>query len=255
VADPACIPMDVVASRGSTENVQRLRSDPGARLAMMQSDVYQAFLDEAAEGNAAAAELVAPLRVVMPMYLEEIYFVVRADEEALRKLIDDRSIDVVTIVAGQPATIFANMRPEARKYIRLLRLDPDSAASRATASTYVPSTIRASSYPAWMEHDVPTLSTRALLVTNSHQTDAAKQVLVRFAGSLCDNFHRLRSQGHAKWHEVRMALPPLGKGWRYYAPTRQTLMSCTTTRAKALVSAVPQPDRRAVRLTGGAGQH
>ena len=115
----------------------------------MQSDVYQAFLDQAAAGNADARNLITPLRVVMPLYNEEIYFVVRADsplnyvhdirgmrinagpvgsgtalttttlynlmfkepladanasflsnEEALAKLVTDRSIDVVAIIAG-----------------------------------------------------------------------------------------------------------------------------------------------------------
>jgi TRAP transporter TAXI family solute receptor len=294
VAAPAGIQLEVTASKGSSENVHRLRSEPGARLAMMQSDVYQAFLDKAAEGNAVAAELVAPLRVVLPLYLEEIYFVVRADspmahiddirdkrinvgavgsgtaltattvyrqifgtsiveknasflgnEEALRKLVDERSIDVVTIVAGQPAALFVNMHPEAKKFIKVLRLNPDSEASRATRSTYFASTIRASSY-AWLGTDIPTLSMRALLVTSNDQTDSSKQMLVRFAGALCDNFQRLRSLGHAKWHEVHLALPTLGTGWKYYEPTRRTLESCKKAETKAPPLAATPPVRSSV---------
>ena len=40
---------------GSAENVQRLRYEPGVKLALVQSDVYQAFLDQAAAGNAQAS--------------------------------------------------------------------------------------------------------------------------------------------------------------------------------------------------------
>ena len=34
-------------SAGSAENVQRLRHEPGVKFALVQSDVYQAFLDQA----------------------------------------------------------------------------------------------------------------------------------------------------------------------------------------------------------------
>jgi TRAP-type uncharacterized transport system substrate-binding protein len=44
----------VLPSAGSAENVQRLRYEPGVKFAMVQSDVYQAFLDLAASGNAEA---------------------------------------------------------------------------------------------------------------------------------------------------------------------------------------------------------
>ena len=69
-----CLP-----SAGSAENVQRLRYEPGVKFALVQSDVYQAFLDQAAGGNAEAGAIIRPLRVIMPLYNEEIYFIARAD--------------------------------------------------------------------------------------------------------------------------------------------------------------------------------
>ena len=79
VADPADIDLEVLESKGSAENVQRMRFEPGVKLALVQSDVYQAFLDEAKAGNADAGNIIRPLRLIMPLYDEEIYFVVRAD--------------------------------------------------------------------------------------------------------------------------------------------------------------------------------
>jgi uncharacterized protein len=79
VAPAAGIQLEVLPSAGSAENVQRLRFEPGVRLALVQSDVYQAFLDQAAGGNTDAAEMIRPLRVIMPLYNEEIYFIARAD--------------------------------------------------------------------------------------------------------------------------------------------------------------------------------
>jgi hypothetical protein len=46
-----------------------------------------------------------------------------SNEEALAKIITDTSLDVVVVVAGQPAKLFADMRPEAGGDSQLLRLD------------------------------------------------------------------------------------------------------------------------------------
>jgi TRAP transporter TAXI family solute receptor len=79
VADDAGIDLEALPSAGSSENVFRLRYEAGVKLALVQSDVYQAFLDQAAEGNKEAGALIRPLRLIMPLYNEEIYFVARAD--------------------------------------------------------------------------------------------------------------------------------------------------------------------------------
>src|SRR4029078_1380808 len=79
VAAPADIELEVLPSAGSAENVRRLRYEPGVKLAIVQSDVYQAFLDLARGGNREAEDMIRPLRVIIPLYNEEIYFIVRAD--------------------------------------------------------------------------------------------------------------------------------------------------------------------------------
>ena len=81
VAPQADINLDVLPSAGSAENVRRLRYEAGVKFAIVQSDVYQAFLDQAAGGNAEASNIIRPLRVIMPLYNEEIYFAVRTDSD------------------------------------------------------------------------------------------------------------------------------------------------------------------------------
>ncbi|MGB0126450.1 MAG: TAXI family TRAP transporter solute-binding subunit, partial [Rhodocyclaceae bacterium] len=154
VAPDANISLEVLPSAGSAENIRRLRYEPGVKFALVQSDVYQAYLDQAAGGNAEAGQLLKPLRAIMPLYNEEIYFIARADsplnfiheikdqrinvgllgsgtalssttlyrlmfgsampeanttflsnEDALVKLITEKTIDVVVVVAGQPAKL------------------------------------------------------------------------------------------------------------------------------------------------------
>ena len=45
VAPDADIALQVLPSKGSADNVNRLRYDTGVKFAIVQSDVYQAFLD------------------------------------------------------------------------------------------------------------------------------------------------------------------------------------------------------------------
>jgi uncharacterized protein len=105
VAQPAGIALEAVPSKGSTENVRRLRNEAGVRLALVQSDVIQAYLDEAQNGNAEALQTIRPLRAVLPLYDEEIYFVARADSplNALHEIADKR-INVGPIGSGTALT-------------------------------------------------------------------------------------------------------------------------------------------------------
>jgi TRAP transporter TAXI family solute receptor len=298
VAEPAGIDLEVLESKGSAENVQRMRFESGVRMALVQSDVYQAFLDEAKAGNAEAGNIIRPLRLIMPLYDEEIYFVARADsplnaiheikdkrigvgpigsgtaltsrtvyqlmfgeplppanasyltnEEALTKLTVDKSIDVAIVVAGQPAKLFADMKPEARKYIKILKFDEAAPESARAKKTYFPVTLRTQSYPTWLTADVPTLSVRAYLVTYDYGLNSTVDGLNRFADSLCTNFDKLQANGHPKWKQVKLDLPPLGQGWRYYAPMERRLRKCIAARqvadpGAAAASSRPAPKAR-----------
>jgi TRAP transporter TAXI family solute receptor len=297
VAPQASIQLEALPSKGSADNVSRLRYDTDVKLAIVQSDVYQAFLDYAARGNSEAAELIRPLRVVLPLYDEEIYFVVRTDspmqfvheihdarinigplqsgtamsastifrlmfaqplpdrqvttltnEEALVKLTTDKSIDVVAIVAGQPAKLLAEMKPEAKQLVRLLKVDPNNAATKSALQTYVPATIRSASYPNWLEQDVDGLAVKSYLVTYDYSYRATVDHLAQFARSLCQNFPVLQTEGHPKWRDVRLALPPLGKGWAYYGPTERVLRTCNDP------STAPRPAAPASRPEGACSQ-
>ena len=101
VAPDAGIDLEALPSVGSAENVRRLRYEPGVKFALVQSDVYQAFLDQAESGNAEARALITPLRVIMPLYNEEIYFVARADSNLnYVHEIKDARINVGPLLSG-----------------------------------------------------------------------------------------------------------------------------------------------------------
>ena len=289
VAEPAGIELEVLESKGSAENVRRMRFEPDVKLALVQSDVFQAFLDEAKAGNAEAGKIIRPLRLIMPLYDEEIYFVARADsplnaiheiknrkigigpigsgtaltsrtlyqlmfneplppenakylsnEEALIQLTVDKSIDVAIIVAGQPAKLFSDMQPDARKFIKVLKLDESALETARARKTYFPATIRTSSYPSWLAADIATLTVKAYLVTYDYGLQSTVVNLNRFADSLCANFDKLQASGHPKWKQVKLELPPLGKDWRYYGPVEKRLRSCIAGQGRTSASAADQ---------------
>src|SRR5207244_10585277 len=148
------------------------------------------------------------------------------NDQALIKLITDRSIDVAVVAAGQPAPIIANMKPEAQKFIKLLKFDPNHPASKLPLTVYSYSTVLASSYPNLLKEDFTTVSVGAFLVTYDYNLQFTVGHLMRFARSLCQNFSTLQAQGHPKWREVNLSLPALGPGWIYYPPTTKEIRAC-----------------------------
>jgi TRAP transporter TAXI family solute receptor len=281
VAPDAGFSLEVLPTSGSAANVKLMRYEPGVKLAVVQADVYQAFLDKAAGGNPEAAAIIKPLRVILPLYNTEIHYIVRADselnylhdikdaringglvgsgaalithtlyrmmfggpmaddkasflsnEEALVKLIGDKSVDVVVVAAGQPAPLIANMKPEAQKFIKLLKFDPAHPSSQAALNVYAPATVLASNYPNLLTEDFTTISVGAFLVTYDYNLKDTVDSFGRLGKSLCQNFSRLQAEGHPKWREVTLSLPKLGPGWTYYPPTTRELRSCVVKKVK-----------------------
>ena len=149
------------------------------------------------------------------------------------KLVTDRTVDVVAIVAGQPANVLANMRPEARQYVKLLKLDREHAASKVALQAYLPATVHAASYPTLLEKDLPALAVTVYLVTLDFRDDATESRLIRFARALCHGMGSLRAKGHPKWQEVELRLTPLGGGLDYYQPTTSELSVCKVPAGRA----------------------
>ena len=213
-------------SAGSAENVRRLRYEPGVKFAMVQSDVYQAFLDMAAGGNAEAGAIIRPLRVIMPLYNEEIHFIVRADsdrnyvheiknakinagelgsgtaltsatlyrlmfggpmpdasatyfsnEEALVKLITDKSIDVVAVVAGPTRQTACGHEARGPSTYQASQVRSQPSVQQAALKTYVPATVRASNYPNLLAEDLPALAVKAFLVTYDYHLSGRRESL------------------------------------------------------------------------------
>jgi TRAP transporter TAXI family solute receptor len=235
VAPDADIELEVLPTDGSAANIKHLRYDPGVKFAIVQADVYQAFVERAAAGNREAAAMIGALRVILPLYNTEIHFIARADSpmnylhdmrdakingglvgsgaafithtlyrmmfgkpipeandsflsnaEALVKLISDKSVDVVTVAAGQPAPLIANMKPEAQKFIKLLKFDTSHPSAKLPLTIYTHSVVRAESYPNLLKESFTTVAVGAYLVTYNFTTpDTARYLVSRVSRARC----------------------------------------------------------------------
>lgn len=125
------------------------------------------------------------------------------------------------------------MNPELLKQIKLLRLDSSAPETARAKQTYFPATIRTSSYPNWIQEDTPTLTVKAFLVTYDYGLRGTVGALSKFADSLCSNFDTLQANGHPKWKQVHLELPPLTRGWKYYPPMERHLRACIAQRTAA----------------------
>jgi hypothetical protein len=124
------------------------------------------------------------------------------------------------------------MKPEAQKFIKLLKFDPSHPSSKLPLTIYSAATVRASSYPNLLKDNFTTISVGAFLVTYDYNLQGTVDYLVRFARSLCQNFSTLQEKGHPKWREVELALPALNPGWTYYPPTTREIHNRPAARSK-----------------------
>ena len=156
------------------------------------------------------------------------------NEEALVKLIADKSVDVVALVLGQPAKLLTDMKPEVRQFIKLLKVDPNDATTKSALKTYFPAIVRVANYPNLLNENIAAFAVKAYLVTYDYNLKDTRSYLARFARSLCQNFTKLQEAGHPKWKEVELAMPDPGAGWIYYPQTasRAAKMHCGETEAE-----------------------
>ena len=175
-----------------------------------------------------------------------------SNEEALAKLVTDRNVDVVAVIAGQPAKLLIDMKPESRQYIRLLKVDQANPATAAALKTYFPATVRAANYPNLLTEDLPALAVRAYLVTYDFNLGTTRTYLARFVRELCRNWRVLEASGHPKWREVSLSLPDLGRGWAYFQPTAREIRACAVQRAAPAAPAKAcSQQERVLGLCGG----
>ncbi|HZN26214.1 MAG TPA: TAXI family TRAP transporter solute-binding subunit [Burkholderiales bacterium] len=245
--------------------------DETPQLAVMR---YEA-LDAASRSRSRSAGALEKLRVVTPLYTEEIYVIVRrdspltsiheirdirinvgpedssrgltasrlyermfgtpmqpanvstlSDDDAIARLIGEKSIDAMIVVAGQPARWLKDLAPEIGQSIKLLKLDSTDPIGQKAVEAYLPTTVRSAHYGKWLSENVPSLATMSFLVAPESSNAAAAERVDAFLRTLCGNIAALRKQGHPKWREVQLGLE-LETGWPYLASAKNAFSACS----------------------------
>lgn len=160
-------------------------------------------------------------RLMFDTALPEAQTSFHSHQEALVKL-TEQTVDVVALVAPQPARLLADMRPEAKRFVKLLKFDANHASTGGILKVYPAKTIPATSYPNLLSEDLPALAVKIYLV--SHGKNDALQT--RLADAWCKNLPRLRAEGNPALRGLEPALPPLVSGWHYSRPFQRALDAC-----------------------------
>ena len=142
-------------------------------------------------------------------------------QNALVKL-TEQTVDVVALVAPQPARLLADMKSEARRFVKLLKFDPRHRGAGGPLKVYSARVIPAANYPNLLDEDLSALAVRIYLVSHGRND----VVQARFANAWCQNLPRLRSEGHPALRGLELAVPPLANGWYYSRPFERELGAC-----------------------------
>lgn len=145
-------------------------------------------------------------RLMFDVSIQEHNLSTLAHEDALVNLITQKGVDVVAISGDQPLKLLANMKPEARRYVRLLRFDSTHPSSQKVLEIYAPTTIRSENYRNFLQKDYPSVGTTQYLVAYRRKILDPDGSYGRFIRSWCANPNRARADNIAN---ISALVPPL----------------------------------------------
>ena len=146
-------------------------------------------------------------------------------QEAMRKLVDDEGVDVVVLVAPQPAFWHSLVTAQIGHAIKLLKLDRGNPASLRALQSFVPTTVHATAEFPWRGPDMETLAVMSFLVALDPPSHAEDSLLRGVAQALCANLPALRLNGDPKWRQVQLGSQPEA-GWPYSRPAQAAFRAC-----------------------------
>ncbi|MCP5367934.1 MAG: TAXI family TRAP transporter solute-binding subunit [Hyphomicrobiales bacterium] len=245
---PQGIKLDVRTSAGSIENILAVRHTPGVQMGIVQQDVL-AFVKRQAkekpETSADMLDLVAKVRLIFPLYNEEVHILANDGVRRLEDLNGKRvaigpknsgtfltSVVLFDKTGISPAQTFAYKAVEAVEALRKGEIDamvyvagyPASVfTNNVTADdrlhlvpipvadyslltdTYTFSSIPKWTYP-WQDADVETAAVKAVLVSYNYRGDNCGAV-GKLARLVYTGIDELRRTGHPKWNALDLDTP------------------------------------------------
>src|SRR5689334_20966367 len=266
---PHDINLNVATSTGSVENIFAVYQRPATQLGIVQSDVL-AFVAKVGT-DPAMKRIASKIRMVFPLYNEEIHILGRKTITDFDELADKR-VAIGREGSGTYLTARLMFKVSEIEPREMVNIDTDQAlaelkAGRIDAMFYVagapvklfaegvtatdelalipvtnkritefyPTADIAANTYRWQPKALPTVAVKAVLVSfDFRQLDCDN--VGRFAQLLASNMSWLTENGHAKWKSVQLDYPL--KGWEQYDCVRKYLKQ-TPTRSTA--KSAPNP--------------
>jgi len=226
------IPIHIIESNGSLENVAKVLDDDSVHMGLVQSDVL-GYIQ--ASNHKVLKKIPQKIKLMFPLYNEEVHLLARKSIQSIadlqnkivgvgakgsgtnlttellfeisnvwpqRKVLLDNvealqslssgEIDALFFVSGYPVSLFENIDSE---QFHLVSLD-----SEMFTPFYTASRIPANTYP-WQAAPVNTLAVRAMLMTYDF-VDERCAIASEMVGLIQKNLSWLVQNGHPKWKEV-----------------------------------------------------
>lgn len=270
------INLNVYTSKGSIENIYAVFKRPRTQLGIVQSDVL-AFVAKV-RSNPVLEKIAEKIKMVFPLYNEEIHLLARPGIADFKDLIGKRvavdregsgtylTANLLFEVSGvKPGEILTTGTDEALAQLKDGEIDamfyvaglPVKLFTEKVAAGdglalvpirdpsiveyYPEAEIPAGTY-AWQTAAVPTVAVKAVLISYEFRGTNC-DIVGRFARILADNLDRLKTNGHPKWKSVDLSYPL--KGWEQYACVVKHMKDATS--APPPESAEPNPVLDAVK--------
>jgi uncharacterized protein len=249
---PAGINLVVHPSKGAVDNIFAVSQNRGVQLGIVQSDVLTFVADQ--RSNPALSRIATSIRMVFPLFDEEVHVLGRRDIGSFEQLAGKRVAvgregsgtnltarwlvklagvvpgEMVPIDGGEALAHLKAGRIDAMIYvagypIALLRDDVTAehgltlipVTHHTIAETYRPTEIPASTYP-WQPAAVSTVSVKAVLVSFDFRGPEC-EAIGRFAQQIAMGMDWLTRHGHPKWK--RVDLDYVLQGWEQYDCVRK----------------------------------
>ena len=211
-------PLRVIAPLHEEDIYFMVRSDSPLNFV---HEIENARINLGPSSSSTALTVATLYRLMFDTAIDERHTSFLSHQDALVKL-TEQAVDVVALVSPRPARLLADMKPEARRFVKLLKFDPAHSVAGKALKAYSARTIPAANYPNVLAEDLPALAIKIYLV--SHGRNDALQM--RLAESWCQHLTRLRAEGPAVLEGVEPGLPPLLPGWSYSRPFERGLRAC-----------------------------
>jgi uncharacterized protein len=241
------VKLKVDDSAGSVQNVFAVYKTPGTQMGIVQSDVL-AFVAKI-ENDPVLKRIAAKIRMVFPLYNEEVHILAHKDVADFEDLAD-RSVaigeegsgiyltarllfeasdvkprDMVPVGPVEALTLLKQGKIDAMFYVagypvKLFTEDVSAAdglallpiTSKSIIEFYPSAQIPAATY-SWQEQAVNTVAVKAVLISYDFRGGNCENV-GKVAKIIYENQEWLKTNGHPKWKSVDLNYPL--KGWEQY---------------------------------------